>query len=156
MNDSHDLETADRALSFDRVRRINTERCLSLHERSGIPIESWKLGDWSNATAGELGEAAGALNALIEVLLLNNKTVEHLGEACNIVKKLKRIEDGPYHNAPEDGDADVLREQLADEFADTFLYMDLTAWRAGIDLGAAIARKFNAKSEELGVPEYKM
>ena len=46
-----------------------------------------------------------------------------------------------------------MEDQLTDEIADTALYLDLLAARAGIDLGAAIVRKFNRVSEKHGFPE---
>jgi NTP pyrophosphatase (non-canonical NTP hydrolase) len=42
---------------------------------------------------------------------------------------------------------------LADELADVFLYLDLLASKCGIDLPAAIVRKFNVVSERQDFPE---
>lgn len=57
------------------------------------------------------------------------------GEACNIVKKYRRGED-------------ISAEALGDELADLVIYADLLAARLGIDLGAAVVRKFNAVSDK--------
>lgn len=59
------------------------------------------------------------------------------GEALNVVKKHRRgdLTDGE------------LREQLGAELADVVTYADLLAHRAGIDLGAAVRRKFNQVSQ---------
>ena len=65
-----------------------------------------------------------------------------VGEACNAIKKIRR---GDYA-------LDERRNELADELADVVTYCDLLAARAGIDLGEAVARKFNAVSERVGSP----
>jgi NTP pyrophosphatase (non-canonical NTP hydrolase) len=62
-----------------------------------------------------------------------------LGETANLIKKLNRGELLPTDTA------------LQDEIADTVIYLDLLASRAGFDLGAAIRAKFNRKSQEIGV-----
>jgi NTP pyrophosphatase (non-canonical NTP hydrolase) len=65
------------------------------------------------------------------------------GEACNAVKKLCRAEMGIAG-----GDSDV--SKVADELADVVICADLAAMRLGIDLGAAVARKFNQTSRKYG------
>lgn len=87
---------------------------------------SWSLSDWAVATAGELGEA------------------------LNVIKKLNRFRDGISGNSEE---RQKLERQLAEELADTAIYLDLLAARAGIDLDKAIVEKFNKKSVEVGFPE---
>jgi NTP pyrophosphatase (non-canonical NTP hydrolase) len=91
------------------------------------PLSSWSLSDWFTATMGELGEAA------------------------NVAKKLNRVRDG----IPGNGDVtpEQLREQLAEELADTYAYLDLTAQAAGIDLETAVIDKFNKVSERIGYKE---
>lgn len=59
------------------------------------------------------------------------------GEACNEIKKLRRGEL-------------VTRETIGDEIADMVIYADLLAARLGIDLGQAVARKFNKVSDKRG------
>lgn len=66
------------------------------------------------------------------------------GEACNIIKKLERERLGFV------GSRGTV-EQLADELADVVICADLAAMDAGIDLQAAIVRKFNATSEKVGL-----
>lgn len=87
------------------------------------PLEMWSLSDWFTATMGELGEAA------------------------NIAKKLNRVRDDIKGNteSPEE-----LKEMLADEIADTFIYLDLLAQSEGIDLMSAVIRKFNKTSRKIG------
>lgn len=86
-------------------------------------LESWSLSDWITATAGELGEAA------------------------NIVKKLNRVRDGIPGNADT---PEQLRAQLADEFADVAIYLDLMAQAAGFDLEAIRDAKFAKTSQKIG------
>jgi NTP pyrophosphatase (non-canonical NTP hydrolase) len=102
--------------------RVNLARCES-PKGFNHALHSWSLSDWFTAVTGELGEAA------------------------NIAKKLNRVRDGIPGNkqTPEQ-----LRAMLARELADTFIYLDLLAQSAGVDLPAAVVRVFNAKSDELG------
>lgn len=76
----------------------------------------WSLSAWSNATLGELGEAA------------------------NLIKKIER----------GDKTLDEAREDLAKELADVLTYLDILAFRAGVDLGAATIDKFNEVSRRVG------
>lgn len=87
------------------------------------PLAAWSLSDWMTATLGELGEAA------------------------NVLKKLNRVRDGIPGNkeTPEE-----LRAMLADELADAFIYLDLLAQAAGVDLPSAVRRKFDRTSEKIG------
>jgi len=64
-----------------------------------------------------------------------------VGEACNVVKKIRRNDFGTRGEG---------RDLLADELADVFCYLDHLAARAGIDLGAAVVRKFNEVSDKRG------
>lgn len=114
-------------LTFAQLRETNTARCARWH--SGFPLgdTGWSGADWSNAAAGEMGEA------------------------CNVVKKLRRQETGA--RGAVDPEYDVLCRKLGDEIADTVIYLDLLATFYGIDLAAAVIRKFDAISEREGMPE---
>lgn len=109
-------------LTFDALRRANKERLPlfknakgeTAHEKSDG--SDWSLGEWMNAITGELGEAA------------------------NIVKKIKR----------GDMTLEEARPLLAKEFADIVTYLDITASQAGIDLGKATVAKFNEVSHRVG------
>lgn len=61
------------------------------------------------------------------------------GEALNLIKKLRRGEV-------------VSSDHIAAELADLVTYADLLAARLGIDLGAAVRRKFNEVSGRKGSP----
>lgn len=86
-------------------------------------LSSWTLSDWMTAVTGELGEAA------------------------NIVKKLNRCRDGIPGNVESESQ---LREMLADEIADTVIYLDLLAQAAGFDLETIRDTKFDKTSRKIG------
>ncbi len=118
------------SLDLIDLRAANVNRAQRWH----ADAEPWTGADWSNAMAGETGEA------------------------CNVVKKIRRIEtsitQGTYHGEETTStDRDELVRKLGSEIADTIIYADLLADHYGIDVGAAIRRKFNAVSEAQGFPE---
>jgi NTP pyrophosphatase (non-canonical NTP hydrolase) len=86
-------------------------------------LEDWSLSDWMTATLGELGEAA------------------------NFAKKLNRVRDGIPGN---DESPEQLRLKLADEIADTFIYLDLLAQSQGWDLANIVQNKWNKTSKKIG------
>lgn len=116
-------------LTFDELARVNLARCDRWHKNG---IADWSPERWLTATTGELGEAANAL------------------------KKLFRVED-EIANINDLGRSITTREdaiaKIAEECADTVIYLGLFAQRLGIDLGAAVVAKFNATSEKYGFPE---
>lgn len=112
-------------LTLDHIREVNAERCDLWHPPESEP---WISVDWSNALAGEVGEA------------------------CNVVKKLRRLETGVAHRDQEQ-DRAALVKQLGDECADVLLYLDLLARHFEIDLTAAVVRKFDQTSEKFGFPQ---
>lgn len=113
------------ALTFDYIREMNKERSKDWHRDS----KPWTVADWSNAAAGEMGEV------------------------CNKVKKLRRIETGMTVQRSQSADPDVIRGQIGEEVADTFLYLDLLCAHLGIDMELAILHKFNRVSVEQGFPQ---
>jgi NTP pyrophosphatase (non-canonical NTP hydrolase) len=110
-------------LTFSEVSEVSLDRCLRWHPGG---LNSWSLSDWFTALAGEVGEAG------------------------NVIKKLNRVRDGIVGNreTPED-----LRVALGKELADCYLYLDLLAQAAGVDLADAICKKFNEVSVRNGFPE---
>lgn len=109
-------------LTFNEFQRINAERARTWHGPDSVP---WTGADWGNAMGGECGEAQ------------------------NVIKKLRRVETavvGRVDPAPAE-----LVEKLGDELADTITYAFLVAGHYGINVGNAVARKFNAISEREGV-----
>lgn len=126
--------------SFATLRQANTLRLPTFKNKQGERAHSkddgsdWSLAEWSNAMAGEVGEAAEA-HLMLAI-------VRASGTVANITKKIGR------------GDmtlADAQKE-IASELADVVTYADLLAFRAGVDLGAAILDKFNAVSTRVGSP----
>lgn len=99
-------------LDLNRLRILNKARCESAFKHS---IEEWSPTDWATAMAGEVGEA------------------------CNLIKKLRRGEN-------------VDLTDIAFELADAVIYIDLLCERLGINLGAAIVEKFNIVSTRVHSP----
>lgn len=101
--------TRDIPLTFMELRITNLARC----EESFHSVDGWSPTDWACAAAGEMGEA------------------------CNLIKKLRRGED-------------ISPTDIGDELADTVIYLDLLAARLNISLAAAVKRKFNIVSDRVG------
>ena len=80
----------------------------------------------------------------IGLLFRANELAGETGEACNVVKKLER------ERLNIRGSRATVA-QLAEELADVVICADLVAQAAGVDLGEAVARKFNATSEKMGL-----
>lgn len=74
----------------------------------------------------------------------SNAVLGELGEAANIIKKVER----------GDLTLDEARPALAKEFADVATYLDILAFRAGVDLGRATIDKFNEVSDRVGSRVY--
>lgn len=111
---------------LERLRKSSESRVFRWHGRRGI--KDWNSFEWSAAAAGEMGEA------------------------CNVAKKLKRLDTGLKRRRSESKRAKLVAK-LADEIADTIIYLDLLAMREGIDVPSAIISKFNRTSKEFGFPE---
>lgn len=116
-------------LTFVALAATNRQRAERWHKG---PLSTWSVTDWSNATAGEMGEI------------------------CNAVKKLRRIEcDMQQHAGDSAAPAD--REQavkkIGKEIGDTLTYLDLLAQSLGLSLEDCVRETFNAISEREGFPE---
>lgn len=118
----NDDGTLRQPMTFAEFSERNRRRCES-PQGFNHAMSSWSLSDWMTATMGELGEAA------------------------NIAKKLNRVRDGIPGNSETEGQ---LRQKLADEFADTFIYLDLMCQSQGIVLADATQRKFAITSQKIG------
>jgi NTP pyrophosphatase (non-canonical NTP hydrolase) len=109
-------------LSFTDIRAKNVKRSEKDWKHN---LKAWSIAEWGCAMAGEAGEA------------------------CNVAKKILRCDhDVRAELAGKSRDGYI--QELADELADTFLYIDLMAARAGINLELAIINKFNKKSKDTG------
>jgi len=112
-------------LSFDEFSIFNRRRCEAKHGFNH-KLEDWSLSDWLTAVLGELGEAA------------------------NIAKKLNRVRDGIPGNTET---PEQLKAALADEIADTFIYLDLLAQSQGLSLIDIVLDKFKRTSKKIGYTE---
>lgn len=110
-------------LTFADLRAANAKRVKRWHPGG---VTDWSLSDWAVAMAGEAGEL------------------------CNVVKKLNRERDRITGNTASEAE---LRDALGKEIADTLIYLDLLAMRAGLDLAEVTIGKFNEVSERVGFPE---
>lgn len=132
------------SLTFDELRKANITRLPQFKNGKGEPAHSepdgsdWLLSGWSNAVEGEHGEVG---EALIDFMLYAKIQV-FLGRAANDIKKIER----------GDTTLELKRQTLADEFADVQTYLDILAFRCGIDLGEATVKKWNAVSAKVGSP----
>jgi NTP pyrophosphatase (non-canonical NTP hydrolase) len=109
-------------LSFNDLRQANIRRLPQFKNSKGFPAHSEPDGsDWP------LDAWANAVQG-------------ELGEAGNIIKKIRR----------GDFTLEEARKDLAREFADVVTYLDILAFRAGIDLGDATREKFNEISVRVG------
>ncbi len=110
------------SLTFSALRHANTARLPQFRDAKGRLCHSepdgsdWSPGEWICAVVGELGEAA------------------------NIIKKIKR---GDYT-------MEEARQALGYEFADIACYLDILAMQCGVDLGEAVRGKFNIVSDRVG------
>lgn len=110
------------SLTFDALRGANVARLPQFKNARGEPAHSEADGsDWS-------------LSAW------SNAVLGELGEAANIIKKVER----------GDLTLDEARPALAKEFANVQTYLDILAFRAGVDLGEATLDKWNEVSERVG------
>lgn len=109
-------------LTFDELRKANLLRCDGYFH----PIEDWSPTDWATAMTGECGEA------------------------CNFVKKLRRLQNPNtiWKKTPENLDEKYLIAETAKELADMIIYADLLAERLGINLGESVRFKFNETSDK--------
>jgi NTP pyrophosphatase (non-canonical NTP hydrolase) len=129
-------------LTFSILRKANIARIPLFKNRKGEPAHSmvdgsdWALSAWANATMGELGEVSEALGHYVALGMV----MKSLGKAGDEIKKVER----------KDITLAERRAALADELADVQTYLDILAFRAGIDLGAATIKKWNEVSERVG------
>lgn len=112
------------ALSLDlaALREANKKRLPQFKNGKGEPAHSQPDGsDWALST-------------------WCNAVLGELGEAANLIKKIER----------GDITLDEARAALGKEFADVLTYLDILAFRAGVDLGRETIDKFNAVSVRVG------
>lgn len=99
-----------KSLTFTQLRKANSKR-----NATAFDCQDWTPLEWGGAMAGECGEA------------------------CNLLKKLRR-------------DKNIPLKDIAHELADLVVYTDLVAMKLGIDLGEAVRDKFNIVSKRRKSP----
>lgn len=72
---------------------------------------------------------------------------EWLGGAYEAMLKVERVIERMKHGSIGCREA---KELLGDQIAETIMYLDLLAARAGSDLEQAVRRRFNAESKRIG------
>jgi len=113
-------------LTFDNLRKANITRLPQFKNKKGLPAHSEPDGsDWSPAQW---------LQAV----------VGELGEYANLRKKYER----------GDITLDEFNVEAEKELSDIQIYLDILAFRLGIDLGEAVKRKFNEVSKRVGSSIY--
>lgn len=95
--------------------------------------------------ANEARQVAWANGDAVGLLFRATELGGECGEVLNVCKKIERERSGWRGSRATTSD-------LADELADVVICADLLALTEGIDLGAAVIRKFNATSEKVGLP----
>lgn len=109
-------------LTLKTLRTANLARLPEFKNSKGEPAHSHPDGsDWS------INDWLGAVTG-------------ELGEAANWIKKVRR----------GDITLDQARELIAEELADVQTYLDLLAYRCGIDLSEATTNKWNKISQRVG------
>jgi len=106
---------------------------------NGCSRDGMDIRVFSRTNRARCGEWMGPKDTLFHHII---GLAGEVGELCNAVKKMDR-EGLPGHAAPS-------QEDVANEVADVFIYLDLVAMHLGIDLEQAVIRKFNATSEKYG------
>lgn len=116
-------------LTFRTLRRINKSRCVTprTHGGFGHDMNTWSIAEWTNAIAGEAGEA------------------------CNIAKKLIRYRD-EMEFLNKGATWEELHKNLREELADIVIYCDLVATSQGFALEDLIREKFNHDSNRINSP----
>ncbi len=131
------------SLTFKALREANLARLPLFKNKQGGPAHNtadgsdWKLTQWVNAIAGELGEFSEQILTLM--------MARAIGNLANTTKKMER---GDYPNTLEANE--YLASCLENELADVLIYADLVAFRLGFDLDAAVVSKFNEVSRRVG------
>ncbi len=113
-------------LTFRNLRIANTRRLPTFKNKRGEPAHSEADGsDWALST-------------------WCNAVLGELGELANLIKKVER----------GDLTLDEARVELGKECADVVTYLDILAFRIGVDLGEETLNKFNEVSRRVGSPVF--
>jgi NTP pyrophosphatase (non-canonical NTP hydrolase) len=114
-------------LNLAEFRKINTQRAVEGFKT----YENVPLSFWGCAIAGEVGEL------------------------CNIIKKLDRVQFGGIDAGNSYKAADVTPEMIKDEIGGIAIYLDLLASLFKLSLEDSIIETFNSKSEQYNFIKYE-
>lgn len=107
------------ALDLNPLRAANETRVTRWHPGG---VTDWSLSDWANAMHGESGEVT------------------------NAIKKWRRVEDDIANQADAEerllNSREKARAAIGAELADTIIYLDLLALRAGLTISSAAVDHF--------------
>ena len=118
------VDKVNDTMTFGALREANRMRLPLFKNKHGQPAHSEPDGsDWSLAT-------------------WSNAVLGELGELANMIKKIER----------GDMTLDEAREACGKECADIACYLDILAFRLGVDLGQAVVDKFNEISKRVAAP----
>jgi len=132
-------------INFDDLRRANMKRLPLFKDRHGNVCHAvsdgsdWRPSDWITAIVGEVGELAGELKKARR---------GDYGTDSRLCMSYGPTDWDGYHprNTPND-----VTEKIKREAADIVIYLDILMSQFEIDLGEAIAQKFNEVSDRIGV-----
>ena len=102
----------------------------------GLSFNRLRIANQKRANLWNRGVPTSPMFCMIEL-------AGEVGEACNAMKKMERQSLEMVGGANDNGN-------LADELADVVICADLAAMAMGVDLGEAVARKFNKTSRKHG------
>ena len=77
-----------------------------------------------------------------------------VGELCNMIKKLQRVERGGVDGGSSYTAKDINKEMLKEEIGGIAIYLDLMASLLDISLEEAIIDTFNSKSEKYNFQQF--
>ena len=133
--------------TFSGLRFVNVKRC----EAAFHPVNAWTPCEWMTAVAGEVGEAANLVKKLrrIETDGLDTPQNRELWDLLDA--DLRNILIGMMGTAQGRNavEKEIVR-RIGHELADVVIYVDLLAARLDIDLGDAVIQKFNLTSKKIG------
>lgn len=109
-------------LTFDEFQNANEKRCIEGFKHN---LKDWSFMEWGSATAGKVGEAN------------------------NVAKKIKRIQQNISGNK-EGEDYHTLRYKMGKEIMDGIIYSFLWLSAAGFNAEEMLIEVFNAKSDDIG------
>ncbi len=113
-------------LDLAALRPVNVQRA----KESFKCYDNQPLSYWTTALAGEVGEL------------------------CNMIKKMQRVERGGLDGGSSYSAKDITRDMLKEEIGGIAIYLDLLASLLEIDLEEAVIHTFNSKSAKYGFKEF--